>query len=162
MDAHDLSLIKAAVEEFLLKMTISDCAVAVSQGPVIPQLNQPEGIESIAIAIQTQESKFLIGQGGVTLFDLQRILRIFLNRRLQKGFFVRLDINDYQKQKEDYLREMARLAADQVVSTGVQKALSPMPNYERRIIHEALSQRTDIATQSQGAGEERSVVITKK
>jgi spoIIIJ-associated protein len=50
--------------------------------------------------------------------------------------------------------------ADQVVYSKEKKVLSPMPSYERRIIHAELSGRSDIVTESQGEGFERCIVIS--
>ena len=49
--------------------------------------------------------------------------------------------------------------ADEVVLTKKEKILSPMPAYERRIIHLELAERKDVSTESIDQGLERKVVI---
>jgi len=83
-----------------------------------------------------------------------------LCKKTGKNFYLKLDINDYQKQRVEYLKNLARETADQVAFLKQQKTLSPMSSYDRRIIHEELSGRHDVATESSGEGEERCVVIT--
>jgi len=101
----------------------------------------------------------LIGQQGQTLFEIQRLLRTILSRKLKKIFYLNLDINDYKKKKIEYLKDMAKDVADQVAMTKEEKALSPMSAYERRVIHAELAQRTDVATESRGDSFDRHIVI---
>jgi spoIIIJ-associated protein len=77
-------------------------------------------------------------------------------------FYFNLDINDYKKQKIEYLKNTAKSLADQVVQTKEDKVLLPMSSYERRIIHAELAQRTDVITESQGEGLDRHIVIKLK
>ena len=93
---------------------------------------------------------------------MQKILRMILNKQAGKGFYVKLDINNYQKQKIEYLKSIARSSADEAISLKEKKILPPMSAYDRRVIHEELSNRQDITSQSQGDGEERYIVISPK
>jgi len=85
-----------------------------------------------------------------------------LNKKLQKNFYLKLDINNYREKKIEYLKSFARDIANEVVFTKEKKVLSPMPAYQRRIIHTELAQRQDVATQSQGDGQDRHLVISPK
>lgn len=49
--------------------------------------------------------------------------------------------------------------ADQVVSTGRQLPLEPMPASERRIVHLEMRNNPNVYTESTGEGEKRKVVI---
>ena len=91
-----------------------------------------------------------------------RLLKTILNKKLKNVFYFNLDINDYKKQKLEYLKNMAKNLADQVVLTKEEKILLPMSSYERRIIHAELAQRTDVITESQGEGFDRHIVIKLK
>lgn len=154
--------IKKIVEEFLGKMTIS---AEVKNISILPAEDEGKGIEErevINLDIKSDEPQILIGQQGQTLFEIQKILRLVLGKRLKKIFYLNLDINDYKKKKEDYLKELARSLADQVALSKEVKIMPPTPAYERRIIHAELSKRTDIATESQGDGPDRHIVIKPK
>ncbi len=154
IDQNDIKKIKDATGEFFEKMTM-----AVSIGSV----NLEKGSQDVVnLDIKSDEPQILIGQGGQTLFEIQRLLRTVLNKKLQKIFYFNLDINDYKKKKIEYLKDLAKDLADQVALTKEEKTLSPMPSYERRIIHAELAQRTDVATESQGDGPDRHIVIKPK
>ncbi len=116
--------------------------------------------EVLPIKIKTKEPKILIGHSGQTLFDIQHLLNIISRRKTTAvDFHVDLDINDYKEKKIEYLREMARSLADEVMLTRKEKELAPMPAYERRIIHIELSKREGVETESLGEGLERRIVI---
>ena len=157
IEQKDLDNIKKTVEEFFEKMTItvSNIDVSLSAG-------KNEEIDVVDLDIKLEEPQILIGQGGQTLFEVQRLLKTILNKKLKNVFYFNLDINDYKKQKLEYLKNMAKNLADQVVLTKEEKILLPMSSYERRIIHAELAQRTDVITESQGEGFDRHIVIKLK
>ncbi|MBI4101368.1 MAG: hypothetical protein HY443_00195 [Candidatus Nealsonbacteria bacterium] len=136
------------VREFFEKMTFE---VEVEVLPVV------EGV--LPVRIKTEEPQILIGQGGETLSEIQRLLRIILRKQLVEEFYLDLDINDYKKKKAEYLREVAKEAADQVALTKQDRELEPMSAYERRIIHTEIASRPDVISESVGEGSDRRIVI---
>ena len=118
--------------------------------------------EVINLDIKLDEPQILIGQGGQTLFEVQRLLRTVFNKRFGKIFYLNLDINDYKRKKIEYLKDIAKSLADQVALTKEEKELPPMSAYERRVIHAELSQRTDVITESKGDAFDRHIVIKPK
>ena len=126
----------------------------------VPSVNEAPSMYLVTVDITLDDPQMLIGQGGQTLFELQRVLRILLNKKLENNFHLNVDINDYKKKKIEYLKGLARSLADEVAITKEKKILPPMSAYERRIIHTELSGRQDIITESQGEGFDRRVVIS--
>ena len=125
---------------------------------------QEEGSEEpvITVAVLVEEPKMLIGEKGQTLFELQHILKLILRKQIAEPFYLSLDINEYKKNKEEYLRDVAKTAADEVILFKKPKELSPMPSAERRVIHLALAERSDVVSESLGDGPDRRVVIKLK
>jgi len=119
----------------------------------------PEENGTIPINLKTEEPQILIGEGGQTLNEIQHLLKAILRKKIKEPFYINLDINDYKKKKTEYLKEMARLTADEVSLTKKEKSLAAMPAYERRIIHLELSQRSDVVSESIGEEPERKIVI---
>jgi spoIIIJ-associated protein len=163
IEKKDINKIKESAEEFFKKMTISVSAIDVSlseeKKDSDDQTITGEIRDVVNLNIKLEEPQILIGQGGQTLFEIQRLLRTILNKKLQNIFYLNVDINDYKKKKVEYLKDLAKDLADQVSLTKETKALSPMSSYERRIIHAELSQRADVTTESQGDGYDRHIVI---
>jgi spoIIIJ-associated protein len=156
LEQSDLNKIKEIAQDFFSKTTFM-----VSGAEINLSATKEESMV-VDLNIKLEEPQILIGQGGQTLLEVQRLLRMLLNKKLGKIFYLNLDINDYKKQKVEYLKEIAKDLADQVALTRQEKILSPMSSYERRIIHSELSSRADIVTESRGEGQERCVVIKPK
>ena len=143
-----LKKIKKIIEEFFKKMTFE---VELEVG----QMKE----NSLPVDLKTEDPPILIGEQGKTLVELQRILGKIIRKRVGEQIFVDLDINQYKKKKIEYLKEMAQSMADQVALQKEERVLSPMPSFERRIIHLTLSEREDVKTESIGEEPERRVVI---
>lgn len=162
LEEDQLQKIKETIEEVLGKMTLAFFSVRVSQSQTDNKLLAGQTIsrDLVNIEIKLDEPKFLIGQNGQTLFEFQKIIKLLIQKKLQLQFYVNVDVNDYKKSKVEYLKKMAYDAANEVYVRREKKSLPPMPAYERRVIHEALSLRSDVATTSEGEGEKRCIIIS--
>jgi len=153
LSQENLETIKKQVKDFFEKMTFK------VEIEVLPEVAQ-----TLPINIKTEEPRILIGERGETLSEIQHLLKLILKRKIkaekpEEPFFIDLDINDYKKKKIDYLKEVAKSAAEEVLMTKKEKELPPMSSYERRIVHLELAQRTDIVSESVGEEPERRIVI---
>jgi spoIIIJ-associated protein len=151
MTKEQLKQIKKEVEEFFEKTTF-EVEVEVL----------PENEKTVPIRINAQDPQVLIGEGGQTLSEIQHLLKSILKKKIQEEFYINLDINGYKEKKEDYLREMVRSIADEVILTKRERELPPMPSYERRIVHMELSTREGVEAESVGEEPERRVVVRPK
>ena len=158
IEEKEIGIIKENVRNFLDKMTVGTLGIEIKANSF--ENTYKENKEVVDIALLIEEPQMLIGQNGQTLFEFSRLLKIILNKKLQKDFYVNVDINDYKKKKVEFLKELAKTTADQVVQTKEKKELPPMPSYERRVIHAELASRQDIISESQGEGNERHIVIS--
>lgn len=104
----------------------------------------------------------LIGRRGETLASLQYITRLITSRELQRRANIIVDVDGYKARRTTKLHELAVRMADQAASENRTISLEPMPPYERRIIHMALRERTDVETASVGEGEMRKVTIVPR
>jgi len=145
---ENLEVIKKTAEEFFKKTTFE----------VEIEFLPPQEL-TLPINLKTEEPQILIGEGGQTLIEIQHLLKTILKKKIQEPFFIDLDINSYKKKKIEYLKELAKSAADEVALNKKEKSLAPMPAYERRIIHLELADRQDVTTESIGQEPERKVMI---
>lgn len=122
---------------------------------------EQEEDNSLPVLIELEEPQSLIGEGGKTLLSIQHLLNKILRKEFKDEpiFYIDLDINDYKKKKNNFLRELARESADEVALSKKEKELRPMPAYERRIIHLELKDRSDVQTESVGQGLQRRIII---
>ena len=72
---------------------------------------------------------------------------------------VGVDVNNYKKERERLLTELAKAAARKVLAEKKDVELPVMNAYERRIVHVELATRPDVKTESVGEGSERHIVV---
>jgi spoIIIJ-associated protein len=72
---------------------------------------------------------------------------------------ISFDANDYRALRIEELRLSAQTAAEKVRRTGVPFRFNPMNSRERRVIHLALRNDTDVRSESLGSGPARQVVV---
>jgi len=147
----DLIKIKKKTKEFFEKM-----------GFLVEIEDVSQKKDGVFVCLRSEEPRVLIGKNGEILSSIQRLLGLILKRDLEQPMFINFDINNYRKKKTEYLRETALSLADRVSLTKKERALNPMPSYERRVVHLELAKRDDVVTESIGWGEERRVVIKPK
>jgi spoIIIJ-associated protein len=116
----------------------------------------------VEITLNSENLGFLIGYHGKNLESFQGVLQLMLNRVFEGGIRVLLNVNNYREQREEALKEMAMRAVEYVRANQMERELSPMKPNERRIVHLALQELTDITTDSIGEGEDRRIVIKLK
>ena len=114
------------------------------------------------LMIEGPDSGLLLTQGGELLDALQQILNQAYGRSLPKGQRIICDANNYRAARESELRAMAEHAARQVRSTSAAFVFGPMDSSERRVIHLALAEEADLATESIGEGNGRRLRVALK
>ncbi len=87
-----------------------------------------------------------------------KYLAAVLARKTDEPTYV-IDINNYRKEREKLILEIAKAAAQKVIVTKTEVRLPAMNAYERRLVHTELSMRPDVKTESAGEGKDRCVVI---
>ena len=120
------------------------------------------GEEQIHYIIDSYENSLLIGVKGRTLEALQILLRNLISIYSKDHIVTTLDIGGYKSNRARQLEILATKTAKEVSKTKVAVKLQPMTSFERRIIHEKLSEWRDVYTESEGEGEERAIVIKPK
>ncbi|MDO5118885.1 MAG: R3H domain-containing nucleic acid-binding protein [Coriobacteriales bacterium] len=102
----------------------------------------------------------LIGRHGRTLDALQVILSSLMSNRLHFHFPIVVDVEGYKSRRKEKLETLARSAASRARRQKGSVKLAPMNAYERRIVHLALLDQTDVTTHSEGVDPDRRVVVT--
>ena len=116
----------------------------------------------IVYTISTDENPLLIGKNGKTLENLQFYIRNLVNIYTDERLIVLVDIGGYKANRKKQLEILATKTAKTVAKTRIEAKLQPMNAYERRIIHTKLAEWRDVATISEGEGQQRHLVIKPK
>jgi spoIIIJ-associated protein len=89
--------------------------------------------------------------------SMNHVIQMVAKKNQAKTFF--LDVNNYRRDRENIIAELARAAAKRVAMTKEQVSLPAMNSYERRLVHVELAIHPDVMTESIGAGKDRYVII---
>lgn len=139
------------VVEFLRGVCVAlgiQTTVEVEDSPDGPRLN-----------ITGEEAELLVRHRGEPLKALQHVVDMSFGRYDdEKRVFV--DALSYRKGKDVELRQMARLLAEKVKSTGLDQQLGPLNPYERRLVHMAVAEVPGVATESIGDAFSKTVHIS--
>src|SRR6185295_16804276 len=84
---------------------------------------------------------------------------IQLVARKQGAQPVFLDINNYRREREHLIVELARATARKAVATKTEIPLPAMNSYERRLAHMELAAHPEVTTESVGRGRSRYVIV---
>lgn len=104
----------------------------------------------------------LIGRYGDTINALQYLTTLVILKRTGEHTRVLLDAEGYRDRRQAALVEMARSLADEVKRMGQEAELDPLNPFERRIVHNALTDHPDVMTYSEGAEPDRRVIIAPR
>ncbi len=115
----------------------------------------------IYLKMYSNNNAILIGKNGQTLTALQLITRQVINKEIGMLPYIILDVENYKDKKNEQIERLAKRTAKEVVKTGIDVSLENMNSYERRIVHNALTNFKGITTKSEGEEPNRHVVIKK-
>lgn len=109
--------------------------------------------------IYSNNDSLLIGKGGKNLEALQIVLRQIVNIETGINYKFFLDVSDYKEKNEHHLESLARRLAREVATTKIEVKMDSMNSYERRIVHNILTNNKKVYTESVGEEPNRCVVI---
>ena len=113
----------------------------------------------IYIKIYSNNNPILIGKDGNTLKALEHLVKQKINTEFNIHPLINLDVENYREKQEKRLERLAKSLAKEVYKTKVEVHLENMNAYDRRIIHNALTNFKGVITSSTGEEPERHVVI---
>jgi spoIIIJ-associated protein len=117
--------------------------------------------ETIEIQVSGSDLGLLIGPKGQTLSAIQDLSRTVVQRQASGTHHgrVRLDVAGYRQRRREALERFATSVAEDVKSSGQQKALEPMNPADRKIVHDTVNEIDGVSTVSEGEDQRRRVVI---
>ncbi len=149
------------IKDFL-KVAV-DSTKDVSVEVVVPKT----GTQTIYFGAEVNNPHFFTHKEGEAINALNHIAkRIIENKKNTsslnteaKNFDILIDINGFQKKKIDNIHAVVHMMAERARYFKSNIEIDPMSSFERRIVHEYLSDATDLKTESEGEGPHRRVVI---
>ncbi len=111
------------------------------------------------IKMYTSNNPIVIGKNGTNLEALTILARQFIKNYTFNGPKIVLDVEDYKDRQIKKLERLAKNLARDVVRTKVDVEMDNMNSYERRIVHNVLTDFKGVKTESIGEEPNRHVVI---
>lgn len=115
--------------------------------------------DAFKVMLNAENNAILIGKNGQTLQSINTVVKSAANSAFKRRFQILVDINNYKESRYEKITAMAKRIAKTVQRTKVTATLDPMPNDERKAIHQALTDIPHIKTESEGDGNSRHLKI---
>ncbi len=120
-----------------------------------PEVENPE----VTVHFAGSDVDRLLANRAELLLALEHLSMEALRLPPEDHSLISFDANDYRMLRVEELRMSALAAADKVKRTRVPFHFNPMSSRERRVIHLALREESDLRSESVGVGPGRAVVI---
>jgi len=115
--------------------------------------------DRMTFVFDTDKQGLLIGKHGKILNALQVLAQVSVHRFIKGRISVQVDVGDYRQRRSETLQQIAERTARKVLKTKQPVYLEPLPAYERKQIHAALSKNKRISTHSEGKEPHRYLVV---
>ncbi len=119
----------------------------------------PEGWR---VNLEGEHAGPLLRRGAEGLQALQHVASTAFRRQLGDDNRIVIDCNGYRREKDAELRQMAKFLAEKARSSGLSQEIGPLNPYERRVVHLAVAELGDVASESIGDAFQKTVIISRK
>ncbi|MGH9160508.1 MAG: protein jag [Vicinamibacteraceae bacterium] len=118
--------------------------------------------DGLCVEVSGAEASELLRRKGEGLDALQQVVNAAYRRDLEEGLRIVVDACGFRQGKDNELRQMARFLMERVKATGGSQEIGPLNSYSRRIVHLEVATDPELASESQGDGATKLVIITRK
>ena len=118
--------------------------------------------DSVTISLYSDNNAILIGKDARTLNALTTIVKQSIFNQIGTYYNFVLDVSEYKEKQQFFIERAAKKTAKEVARTKIEAKLEPMNSYERRIVHNVLTNFRGVYTESEGVEPHRYVVIKPK
>ena len=118
--------------------------------------------KQINIKMFSDNNAILIGKNGKTLSALTVLTKQAVYNQIGIFPYVNLDVENYKDKQVKHIERLAKTIAKEVQKTKTPVSMENMNSYERRIVHNVLTDFKGIKTVSEGKEPERYVVVKPK
>lgn len=113
------------------------------------QISVTEDGDIVKLNIETPDARFIIGEEGDRLDDLQYLVNRMIQKNLPDAPRVKVDCDQYRERSETRILEKARSLAEKALETGKPMRMQPLNAYHRRLVHNELKEMGGVATDSE-------------
>lgn len=120
------------------------------------------GDKVLEFNVQGGDASLLLGAGKASaksLESIQTILREAIVSDYDTDYGIHLDVDNFRQRRTEHLEEVARGLADAAGKIGNSITIAGFNSFERRVVHQALSEDNDVKTDSEGRGSFRKLRV---
>lgn len=151
----------------LIKELIENMAISVKEIVV----SQEDDSKTVWYSVSVSEPHFFTTREGEALSSLNHLVRRIIESKSsltspkpglgEKNEYnpILIDIGSFQKKRVENIKTIAHMMAERARYFKSNIEVDPMSAFDRRIVHEFLSNSIDLKTESSGFGPTRRVVI---
>lgn len=114
------------------------------------------------VMMVSNNNPILIGKDGRTIESIQVIINQFINNQIGMNVRINVDASNYKGKKLKNFEYEIKSIAKSVLRTKVAVKLDPMNSYNRRIVHNVVSNFENLTSLSEGEEPNRYVTIAYK
>lgn len=118
--------------------------------------------DGIYAELTGQDVEPLLRRKGEGLEALQHITTAIYSHTLSASQRLVVDCDGFRKAKDREVQRIARFLMEKVQNTGVPQEIGPLNSYARRLVHLEVATAPDLASESQGDGAIKTVLITRR
>ena len=163
--------IQKLIKELIEKTTVKLNEISITE----------DGPKNMWFSVEVNEPHFFVSRDGEGLYALNHLVHRIIEAKNPSAFghspeasgeenslpakgevgggSIIIDINGFQKKHVENVRAIAHMMSERARYFKSNIEVDPMSAFERRIVHEFLSDATDLKTESTGMGRDRRVVI---
>src|SRR3989338_3811118 len=137
------------IKELIERTGVSVTGISIMEG----------SLDEMHFKVEVPEPHLFVSHEGEGLNALNHLVRKMLETKLEENVNILIDIDDFQKKRIENVQAVAHMMAERARYFKSNIEVDPMSSFERRIVHEFLSDASDLTTESVGFGPTRRVVI---
>lgn len=118
--------------------------------------------EGCLLNISGKDEHFLLNENGEVLDAFETLLFQIYGKNLDRSERFICDANGFRRTRKAELHAMAKFAAQNVRKNDKPFTFGALNSTERRVIHLALQEETDLITESIGTGRDRRLQVRLK
>jgi spoIIIJ-associated protein len=116
--------------------------------------------DTVEIAATGEDLGILVGPRGSTLLAVQDLTRAVVQRQCpSRTDRILVDVAGYREKRSAALKRFSTQIAEEVLSSGQEKALEAMSPADRKAVHDAINEMDGVVTRSEGEDPNRYIVI---
>jgi spoIIIJ-associated protein len=118
--------------------------------------------DGLRVNLSGGDAEPLLRRKGEALDAMQHVLNSVFQHGLSNHERLVVDCEGFRKAKDREIQQIARFLMEKVRSTGVPQEIGPLNSYARRLVHLEVAAAPDLASESQGDGAVKTVIISRR